>query len=137
MSRGGCDRQSVVQTRPYNLGISAQILTFPPSAIKFLSSAHAPLIISLRPHDTRHPGRQVPEGEGSRRAIINLSFMREDIVMTLSSPKMITWVIALVLGVIGILANLVSLPIVTAGFGFWLLVIAFVLLAAGSVVKGL
>ncbi len=57
--------------------------------------------------------------------------------MTLSSPKMITWVIALVLGVIGILANLVSLPIVTAGFGFWLLVIAFVLLAAGSVVKGL
>ncbi|HRN69302.1 MAG TPA: hypothetical protein PK205_12690 [Promineifilum sp.] len=57
--------------------------------------------------------------------------------MTLSSPKMITWVIALVLGVIGILANLVSLPIVSAGFGFWLLVIGFVLLAAGSVVKGL
>lgn len=57
--------------------------------------------------------------------------------MTLSSPKMITWVIALVLGVIGILANLVALPIVSATFGFWLLVIAFVLLAAGSVVKGL
>ncbi len=57
--------------------------------------------------------------------------------MQLSSPKMITWVIALVLGVIGILANLVALPIVSAGFGFWLLVIAFVLLAAGSVVKGL
>lgn len=57
--------------------------------------------------------------------------------MTLSSPKMITWVIALVLGVIGILANLVSLPIVSAAFGFWLLVIAFLLLVVASVVKGL
>lgn len=57
--------------------------------------------------------------------------------MTLSSPKMITWVIALVLGVIGILANLVALPIVSAAFGFWLLVIAFLLLLVASVVKGL
>lgn len=57
--------------------------------------------------------------------------------MTLSSPKMITWVIALVLGVIGILANLVALPIVSAGFGFWLLVIGFLLLVVASVVKGL
>ena len=32
--------------------------------------------------------------------------------MTLSSPKMITWVIALVLGVIGILANLVALSLI-------------------------
>jgi len=57
--------------------------------------------------------------------------------MTLSSPKMITWVIALVLGVIGILANLVALPVVSASFGFWLLAIAFVLLAVASAVKGL
>ncbi len=57
--------------------------------------------------------------------------------MTLSSPKMITWVIAVVLGVIGILANLVALPIVSATFGFWLLAIAFALLAVGSAIKGL
>jgi hypothetical protein len=50
---------------------------------------------------------------------------------------MITWVIALVLGVIGILANLVALPVVSASFGFWLLAIAFVLLAVASAVKGL
>ncbi len=57
--------------------------------------------------------------------------------MTLSSPKMITWVIALVLGVIGILANLVALPIVSASLGFWLLAIAFLLLVVASAVKGL
>ncbi len=57
--------------------------------------------------------------------------------MTLSSPKMITWVIALVLGIVGILANLVALPLVTATVGFWLLVIAFLLLVVASAVKGL
>lgn len=57
--------------------------------------------------------------------------------MTLSSPKMITWVIALILGVIGILANLVALPLVSATVGFWLLVIAFLLLVVASAVKGL
>lgn len=57
--------------------------------------------------------------------------------MQLSSPKMITWVIAVVLGVIGILANLVALPVISATFGFWLLVIAFLLLVAGSALKGI
>lgn len=57
--------------------------------------------------------------------------------MTLSSPKMITWVIALILGVLGILANLVALPAITATIGFWLLVVAFLLLLVGSAVKGL
>ena len=57
--------------------------------------------------------------------------------MTFSSPKMITWVIALILGVLGILANLVALPIISASLGFWLLVIAFLLLLVASVVKGL
>ncbi len=57
--------------------------------------------------------------------------------MTLSSPKMITWVIALILGIVGILANLVALPVVSATLGFWLLVIAFLLLLVASVVKGL
>lgn len=57
--------------------------------------------------------------------------------MTLSSPKMITWVIALILGVVGILANLVALPLVSATVGFWLLVVAFLLLLVASAVKGL
>ena len=57
--------------------------------------------------------------------------------MTLSSPKMITWVIALILGIVGILANLVALPVVSETLGFWLLAIAFLLLLVASVVKGL
>lgn len=57
--------------------------------------------------------------------------------MTLSSPKMITWVIALVLGIVGILASLVTLPLISATVGFWLLVIAFLLLLVGSAVKGI
>ena len=57
--------------------------------------------------------------------------------MKLSSPKMITWVIALILGVVGILANLVVLPVVTATLGFWLLAVAFLLLLVASAVKGL
>lgn len=84
----------------------------------------------------RHPGRHLPEGQGKageRYSLIN----REEIVMTLSSPKMITWVIALILGVLGILANLVALPAITATIGFWLLVVAFLLLLVGSAVKGL
>jgi hypothetical protein len=50
---------------------------------------------------------------------------------------MITWVIALILGIVGILANLVALPVVSATLGFWLLVIAFLLLVVASAVKGL
>jgi len=79
----------------------------------------------------------VPEGEGWSPGDYQPSLILEDVVMTLSSPKMITWVIAVVLGVIGILANLVALPIVSATFGFWLLAIAFALLAVGSAIKGL
>ena len=72
---------------------------------------------------------QRPDGESN--------FNRRNVIMQLSSPKMITWVIALIIGVIGILANLVALPVVTAAFGFWLLVIAFLLLLVGSAVKGI
>lgn len=56
--------------------------------------------------------------------------------MQLSSPKMITWVIAVILGVLGLLASLVTLPVISATVGFWLLVIAWLLLVVGSAVKG-
>lgn len=64
-------------------------------------------------------------------------FYRRNAVMQLSSPKMITWVIALILGVLGLLASLVTLPLITATVGFWLLVIAWLLLIVGSAVKGI
>ena len=57
--------------------------------------------------------------------------------MRLSAPKQITWIIALILGVVGILANLTTIPVVTATIGFWLVVAAFVLLLLAAYLPGL
>ena len=57
--------------------------------------------------------------------------------MKLSAPKQITWIIALVLGIVGILATLVALPIITPAIGFWLVVVGWALLLIASVTRGL
>ena len=59
--------------------------------------------------------------------------------MNLSAPKMVTWVVALIVGVIGILIHVGSLSIVAVpfGLGFWLVVVAFVLLLVATITKGL
>jgi len=59
--------------------------------------------------------------------------------MKLSAPKVITWVVALIVGVIGILIHVGSLSIVAVpyGLGFWLVVVAFVLLLVATLMKGL
>lgn len=54
--------------------------------------------------------------------------------MRLTAPKNITWWIAVVVGVVGIIANFV---LDTNAITFWLVVVAFVLLALGSYLKGL
>ena len=56
--------------------------------------------------------------------------------MKLSAPQQITWWIALIVGVIGIIAHLVTIPVLT-GIAFWLVAIAFVLLLVATLVKGL
>ncbi|MBN1220987.1 MAG: hypothetical protein JXM69_18850 [Anaerolineae bacterium] len=56
--------------------------------------------------------------------------------MRLSAPKQATWWIALVIGVLGILAFLVTIPVLS-GFAFWLVVIAFLLLLLAAFVPGL
>jgi hypothetical protein len=56
--------------------------------------------------------------------------------MKLSAPQVITWWIALIVGVIGIIAHLVTIPVLT-GFSFWLVAIAFVLLILATLLKGL
>jgi heme/copper-type cytochrome/quinol oxidase subunit 1 len=56
--------------------------------------------------------------------------------MRLSAPKQVTWWIALVIGVLGILANLVAIPVLS-GFAFWLVVVAFVLLILATFLEGL
>ena len=57
--------------------------------------------------------------------------------MRLSAPKQITWIIALILGIVGILATLVTLPVITPALGFWLVVAAWALLLIATITHGL
>jgi protein-S-isoprenylcysteine O-methyltransferase Ste14 len=57
--------------------------------------------------------------------------------MKLSPPKQITWIIALILGVVGILANVASVPAITPAIGFWLIVVGWALLLIASITRGL
>jgi predicted membrane channel-forming protein YqfA (hemolysin III family) len=56
--------------------------------------------------------------------------------MKLTEPRNITFIIAVLIGLIGILAFLVEIPVLTP-IAFWLVVIGFVILVVGNLVKGL
>jgi hypothetical protein len=56
--------------------------------------------------------------------------------MSFSAPKQMTWWIAVIVGVVGILSTFISIPVLS-GFSFWLVVIGFAILAIATVVKGL
>jgi threonine/homoserine/homoserine lactone efflux protein len=56
--------------------------------------------------------------------------------MKLSAPKQITFWIAVIVAVIGVIAGLVSIPVLS-GFAFWIVVIAFIILAAANLLEGL
>jgi len=56
--------------------------------------------------------------------------------MNLSAPKKITWWIAVILGVLGILGTFVSLPFVSA-YAFWFVAVGFILLALATYLKDL
>ena len=55
--------------------------------------------------------------------------------MKLSAPKQITFWIAVIVAVIGFIANFVTIPVLS-GLAFWLLVIGFIILALGNLLKG-
>jgi uncharacterized membrane protein HdeD (DUF308 family) len=57
--------------------------------------------------------------------------------MKLNAPKQVTWIIALILGLIGILANLTAIPIFTPVIGLWLVALAWALLLIATVTRGL
>ncbi|MBL6964968.1 MAG: hypothetical protein ISR60_00325 [Anaerolineales bacterium] len=56
--------------------------------------------------------------------------------MKLNPPKNITFYISVVLAALGLIGSFVSIPFVS-GLAFWFVVVGFVLLAAGLLVKGL
>jgi len=56
--------------------------------------------------------------------------------MKLSAPKQITWIIALVLAVIGLIGVLVTIPFITE-YAFWFEFVAAVLLLLATWLEGL
>ncbi len=56
--------------------------------------------------------------------------------MKLNAPKKVTWYIALVLGVLGLLGKLVTIPVVSS-VAFWLVLVGLVLLLAATALKNL
>ncbi len=56
--------------------------------------------------------------------------------MNLSAPKNVTWIIAVVIGLLGFISNFVAIPVI-GGFGFWMLFIGFALLAVATFIEGL
>ena len=55
--------------------------------------------------------------------------------LSLNAPKQIVFIIAVVLAVLALLGALISLPVISA-YAFWILLIGFVVLAAGVMMKG-
>ena len=56
--------------------------------------------------------------------------------MNLSAPKVITFSVAVLLAVLGVVGALVKIPVIS-GFAFGLVVIGFILLALGNLLKDL
>lgn len=58
--------------------------------------------------------------------------------MKMNAPKTVTWLIAVIIGAIGIVSSLgiVAIPVIS-GYAFWLVAVGFVLLALATLLKGL
>ena len=56
--------------------------------------------------------------------------------MKLSPPKNITWWIAVVFGVLGLLGKITNIPVVT-GLEFWFVFVAFAILVLATLLKEL
>ena len=60
-----------------------------------------------------------------------------EIKMNLSAPKTVTFIVALVLALVGLLAAVGILSFIPAAWGLWILFVGFVVLALGVLLKGL
>lgn len=56
--------------------------------------------------------------------------------MKINQPKVITFWIAVILGVLGIIANFVTIPVLSS-IAFWLVVAGLVVLVLGNLLKGM
>jgi hypothetical protein len=67
---------------------------------------------------------------------LNVQTIKGGSDMKINPPKKITWWIALALGAIGLVANLVTIPVLS-GLAFWLVLAGLVLLVLANVLTGL
>ena len=56
--------------------------------------------------------------------------------MKLNAPKKVTWIIAVVVGLLGLVGTFITIPVIS-GIAFWLVFGAFALLALATYLKGL
>lgn len=56
--------------------------------------------------------------------------------MKLNEPKVITWWIAVILGVLGLLGKIITIPVITP-LAFWLVLVGLALLILATLIKGL
>ncbi len=56
--------------------------------------------------------------------------------MQLSAPKQVTFWVAVVVAVIGLIASFVAIPFLST-YALWIVVLGFIILAAGNVMEGL
>jgi hypothetical protein len=56
--------------------------------------------------------------------------------MKLSAPKQVTFWVAVVVALIGLIASFVTIPVLS-GYALWIVVLGFVILALGNVLEGL
>jgi hypothetical protein len=80
------------------------------------------------------PGRQIPTGQEGI-SIIHFNVESKETLMRLSAPKEMTFWIAVVLAILALLGQLAIAAL--APYAFWILLVAFVLLALGTFVAGL
>jgi len=84
--------------------------------------------------EIRSPGGQPTTGlEG--KSNFHLMHEKGESTMKLSAPKVVTFWIAVILAILGLLGQLAIAAL--APYAFWLMLIAFVLLALGNFVSGL
>lgn len=56
--------------------------------------------------------------------------------MRLNAPKQITWIIALILGIVGLLGVLVTIPVIS-GIEFWIVLVALILMLLATYLRDL
>jgi hypothetical protein len=56
--------------------------------------------------------------------------------MRLNAPKQITWIIALILGIAGLLGFLVTIPVISE-LAFWIVLVALILMLLATYLRDL